>query len=781
MAANPAGAEELAALCRDLRRLWEQAGGPSVRRLAEKVGLGKTQISVILSGGIRRPPDWYVVRGIVEAVYKHAHDHGRQQELTIRAGADEYWRPRHAAVERAAGRGAGVAEHAVDTAQTSVPYQLPPVAPHFVGRLAELTALSASTGGPLLITGMAGVGKTTLAIAWAHEAAGLFPDGQLYLNLRGFDPSGQRVTPDRAVRVLLETLLPAGQTLPPGLDAQVGLYRSLLADRRMLVVLDNAHDADQVRVLLPGAAGCRAVVTSRMELTGLVTTDGAYALRLDVLPDAEAHQLLANRLGRPRVSAEPEAVTRLIAICGGLPLALAVVAARAASRRHFALAALADETDRARGSLNAFGLGDPSADTRAIFSWSYQALAAPAARLFRLLGVVASPDIGLAAVASLAGLPEAQAEATLAQLCRAHLVTEAAPGRFAMHDLMRAYAAELAGDEAVREESEAAHGRYLDYCVHTAFSAAMLLSPARVPIRLESARRAVTLSVLPDRAAAMRWFAVENDALLAAAGQAAARGHDRQVWQLAWAVADFYELHGRFHDWVAVQQLAIAAARRSGDAEIHGRMLLVGGNAHRHTGDLDGALRLYEASREVFERAGTLAWQARAVHGIGSILERQGRYEEALAHAQQALEIYRAAGDRTGEARAGNSLGWRYSLLGRHEQAISECRLALAYYQSAGDIRGQASTWDSLGHAHHGLGRNKEALDCYREALRGYRQAGDRYNQAGTMVHLGDVYLDAGEQAEAYHTWGQALEIYDRLKHPEAQRVRQRLGVAEPS
>ncbi len=774
---------ELSQLCQDLRLLWEQAGGPSVRRLADRVGLGKTQVGAILSGGIRRPPDWDVMRGLVEAFYKYAHDHGREQELTIRAGVDEYWRPRHAVVEHAFSHGPRAQREHPPTAigepaaaAITLPQQLPPIAPHFAGRQAELSVLTASPAGPLLITGMAGVGKTTLAVAWAHQMASRFPDGQLYLNLRGFDPSGQTISPDQAVRVLLETLLPAPHHLPPGFEAQTGLYRSLLANKRMLVLLDNARDADQVRALLPGAPGCRALVTSRVDLAGLVASDGAFPLVLSVLPDIEARELLANRLGRQRVSAEPEAVRRLIAICGGLPIALAIVAARAAGRPDFSLSALADETDRARGGLSAFRLGDPSADARAVFSWSYQALSVPAARLFRLFGVVSFPDIGVHAAASLAGLPLEQTVALLEELCRAHLVAEAAPARYVLHDLMRAFATEMAQDEDDPATRELALLRYLDHHAYTAYAATMVLSPRRAPIGFDPAHDGVTPQPLSERADATRWFIAESEAVLIAAAQAAELGHDSHVWRLAWAVADFFEILGHFHDWVALQELAIAAARRSADRETYGRMLVIGGNACIHADDLDRALWHLEASHEVFERIGNLEWLARAVNDTGQVLERQGRYAEALKYAQRSLEIYCATGNLTGQARARNSCGWCHCMLGQHERAIEECGLAMAHYQIISDVSGEASVWDSLGHAHHGLRRHAVAIECYREALRCVRFVGDRYNEAGILVGLGDAQLDAGDEAEAQQSWRLSLAIYDELSEPEAGQVRQRLG-----
>jgi DNA-binding SARP family transcriptional activator len=320
----------------------------------------------------------------------------------------------------------------------AVPAQLPRDVPGFVGRMGDLAALdgllSDSQAGRTVvisaIAGTAGVGKTALAVHWAHRVRDKFPDGQLYVDLRGFDPSGTVKSPAEALRGFLDALRVPAQRVPADLDGQAALYRSALADKRMLVLLDNARDADQVRPLLPDAPECLVVVASRNRLTGL-TAEGAHPILLDLLPVAEAEQLLARRLGAERVAAEPDAVDRIITRCARLPLALAIVAARAADV-DVALATLADELDQAPGDLGSFAADDPRADVRAVFSWSHRALSGAAARLFRLLGLHAGPDFAAPAAASLVGQPVERVEALLAELTRAHLITEHAPGRFAL-------------------------------------------------------------------------------------------------------------------------------------------------------------------------------------------------------------------------------------------------------------------------------------------------------------------------------------------------------------
>ena len=364
-------------------------------------------------------------------------------------------------------------------APAGLPRELPAAVPHFTGRAGALAVLTELLDRPEFsatvvisaINGTAGVGKTALAVHWAHQVSQRFPDGQLYVNLRGYDPSGAPLLSADAVRGFLDALgVPAAQ-IPAAPQAQAGLYRSLLSGRRMLILLDNARDVAQVRPLLPGSAGCLVLVTSRSQLTGLVAADGARVLTVDVLTDAEALALLGRRLGPERVAAEPAAAAELIMLCARLPLALNIAAARAAARPKHSLAAVAAALRGERGRLDAFDTGDHASSARTVFSWSYRSLSQPAARMFRLLGLHPGPDITEAAAASLAGVAAEAAHRSLAELTAAHLVTEQVPGRFSFHDLLRAYAAEQLGSSDSPPERHAALGRMLDYYLHTAQAA----------------------------------------------------------------------------------------------------------------------------------------------------------------------------------------------------------------------------------------------------------------------------------------------------------------------
>ena len=404
----------------------------------------------------------------------------------------------------------------------------------------------------LVISGTAGVGKTALAVHWAHQHAGGFPGGQLYVNLRGFGPADP-LRPAEALRIFLDALAVPAAQIPATLDGRQSVYRSRLAGTKTLIVLDNAGGPDQVRPLLPGAPGCLVIVTSRNQLAGLIAADGAQAIVLDVLTSGEAHHVLARRLGPDRVAAEPAAAGELARLCARLPLALAVTGARAAARPDFTLTTLAAELRDTRGRLDALTTGEEDAtDVRAVFSWSYHQLSTPAARMFQLLGLHPGPDTTAAAAASLAGLDPGHARRLLRELTHAHLLTEHSPGRYTSHDLLRAYAAEQADANHDQHARNAAIGRVLDHYLHTAHTAALLLNPSREPICLGPAPDGVTPEQLTSHQQALAWFEAEHHV----AGRGAGPGRQVRVRRLRLAAPlDHGDLPGRAGGVAAVRRL----------------------------------------------------------------------------------------------------------------------------------------------------------------------------------------------------------------------------------
>jgi tetratricopeptide (TPR) repeat protein/DNA-binding XRE family transcriptional regulator len=693
----------------------------------------------------------------------------------------------------AAGRAATWAARSADPQVTPVPSgvdgtpaQLPMDVPDFVGREHELARLDAllavAADRPTavvvgVLSGTAGVGKTALAIHWAQRVRDAFPGGQLYVDLRGFDPGGTPVRPADAVRAFLDAFAVPAQRIPADPAGQVSLYRTVVADRRLLMILDNAGDAEQVRPLLPGGPGSLVLVTSRDTLAGLVVADGARPVAVELPGSAEARRLFEVRATAGRPGAEPEAVDRIVARCARLPLALAIVAARAALQPRLSLTALADDLERAAGSLDAFAGPDCLTDVRAVLSWSYRALSPPAARLFRLLGLHPGPDLTASVAASLTATPVRQARHALSELVRGQLVTEHTPGRYAMHDLLRVYSGELVRRTEPAVERQQAVGRLLDHYLHHAHRADRLVHAHRPPVALGPAAEGVARDPLPDRDAALAWYAAERSVLLAAIDRADAEGFDSHAWQLVTAVADFLSGQGHWQEMVAVHEIALRAARRlddrAGKAHAHrmlGRAYAIQGHpdAHKH---LLRALALFE---EIADRAGAglthrnLAW----------MYEQEGHDRESLHHNEQALVLFRSAGNLVGEARALNAVGWDHARLGDHRQSLSYCRQAIPLLQRLGDQHGAAVTWDSLGYAHHHLGELDEAAACFGRALASLGDRGDRYNRAEILVHLGDTRHSAGDDDGARGCWRQALEILDELGHPDADRVRTALHAA---
>jgi tetratricopeptide (TPR) repeat protein len=667
----------------------------------------------------------------------------------------------------------------------AVPAQLPRDVAGFAGRgeqLARLdTLLAIATGAAptamviSAVSGTAGVGKTALAVHWAHRIADRFPDGQLYVNLRGFDPGGQVMAPAAAVRGFLDALGVPAERVPSSLDAQVALYRSLLAGRRVLVVLDNARDAAQARPLLPGTPTALVVVTSRSQLTSLVAVDGAHSLTVALLTEAEARELLTRRLGPDQIVAEPQAVEQIVASCARLPLALTIAAARA-EQSGFPLAALAGELAEA-GGLDALDAGDAVGQVRAVFSWSYTALSPAAARLFRLLGLHPGPDISAAAAASLAAVPPAETRRLLAELTRASLLTEYTPGRYGFHDLLRAYAGDLTNTVDSAGQRRAALGRVLDHYLHTAHTADHLLYPHRDPIllALTPPGPGVTQEQPADHGQALAWMATEHPVLRAAVRQAAETGYDTHTWQLTWTLDTFLDRQGHWHDLTTTWHTALPAGRRLNDpaAQAHAHRRLAW--THTRLGRYSDAHAHLQHALHLYTQTNDHTGQAHAHAALGMLWGRQGRPEQALDHAQQALTLYRATGHRRGQAAGLNNVGWYHALRGDHQQALTYCQQALTLLQELGDRAGEADTWDSLGYAHHHLSRHTQAADCYQHALHLYRDLGDHYNEADTLTHLGDTHHAAGNITAARTAWQHALDILTDLDYPDTDTVRARL------
>jgi tetratricopeptide (TPR) repeat protein len=657
----------------------------------------------------------------------------------------------------------------------SVPRQLPADVYGFTGRdheLAQLDCLLAEPGARVaVVSGTAGVGKTALAVHWAHRAVDRFPGGQLYADLRGFDANASPSSPAAVARRFLIALGAPGAQLPAGFEELIALYRSTLASRRVLLLLDNAHDAAQVRPLLPGMPGGVVVLTSRNRLAGLVATNGARSVKLDLLSPAEARTMLARRLGSGPVAAAPEAVTQVVERCSRLPLALAVAAARAAIDE-LPLASLAAELGETGRRLDALGAGDAAADVRTVFSWSYRSLPDDAARLFRLMGLHPAPDIGVPAAASLAATTPAYARALLMELTRASLLTESSQGRFTCHDLLRAYAGEL----AAADEDTAAVRRMIDHYCATAHVAALLLKPVWDQDRPPDPAPGVRPEPLADRTAALAWFTAEYPVLLAVVRIAVQYRLDTSACHLAAAIIVYQRLRALWAQWVEILNVAMCAAERLGDpawqAWFHRNLSF----PYAWVGDHEQSVHHGELAIELYRALSDKASQATCHRNLCMTFERQRMYRQALHHALRSRELLQGTGDRVRIAYAFNSVGWYQALVGNFTEALGNCRRAIPLLQSCGDPMGEATAWDSLGYAHHHLGQHLEAVECYERALALLRSNDDRHYEALTLDHLGDTLLAAGDPDAASAAWRDALAVLEAPHHPVADEIRTKLA-----
>ncbi|MFF4904061.1 BTAD domain-containing putative transcriptional regulator [Streptomyces sp. NPDC001260] len=662
--------------------------------------------------------------------------------------------------------------------------QLPADLPTFTGREAELKAtmgmlpLDGSAPATLVISaigGMAGVGKTTLAVHLAHRVADRFPDGQLCVNLRGFDPTGSVMSSHEAIRVLLDALGVPPQRLPAGLEAQTALYRSVLAERRVLILLDNARDAEQVRPLLPGSPGCFVIVTSRNQLTGLVAGEGAHPLTLNQLTPAEAHEFLARRLGATRLEREPGAVDEIISRCALLPLALAVVAARAATHPDFPLSAIAEELRDSDDSLDAFAGDDITIDVRTVFSLSYEALSAPAARLFRLLGLHAGPDLSSPAAAALAGLTPRETRGLLVELTRAHLLTEYFPGRYTLHDLLRVYAAERVRAEETPRDRDLAVERLLYWYLHTAAAAYPLITPNRKPIPLDpppASCRPLSFTTLDQ---AVDWCETERSNLVGAVHQAADSGQPSIAWQLPAVLWGFFYLRSHLSDWLDTTRTGLSTARAARDSRGEAQALADAAAALRSNERFDEAIELFHRSIVVCRELGDMDGRLRAVGNLGDAYLHTGRLDKAVEYSRRGLVLDRAVGNIWGEGIALSNLGDAYQQLGRFDEAVDCLEQALTVLRESGNRWVEGVALDVLGTVHHRLGARERAVAYYRQALDAHRDIGNRWGEGHTLGHLGDVQLAAGEQEAADGSWRQALGIFAEFDHPDAAKIQEKL------
>ena len=668
--------------------------------------------------------------------------------------------------------------------QTAVPRQLPPSRTGFVGRKEELAALDAlvedrDAVGISVVDGMAGVGKSSLVVHWAHQREDRFPDGQLYVDLRGFDPTSAPVEPGEAICAFLDALGVPGEMAPAGLDRRVGLYRSLLAGRRMLVVLDNARDSDQVTSLLPGSPSCRAVITSRYRLDGVVARFGAHTVKVDVLADDEALALLATALGQNRIAADPRSAAELVRQCARLPIALTILTARLVEEPHLSLRTLAAELRDHRRRLSFLDCGEAGLAVASVFSWSYHALDSAAAALFRLLGLHPGPDFTLPALASLAGAGLHEARELVLELSRAHLVEQHKPGRYRMHDLLRVYARDRCNAEVRPVFRDRARHRLLDHYLHTSVAADRHMDAPWEEVHIGPPTGAVTLRHIGSQADALAWFRAEHAVLLSVLEHGTALGSDH-TWRLARAMATYLDRGNHRVDFVHTQRLAVAAAERSGTPQARamahrllGRALI---RARRHE---EAREHLREALRR-FEELDDLNGLSHTCYALGYLYGLTGDRAQALAESRTALVLSRRGGHQLWQAKALNNIGWCHLEYGEPGEALSPCLQAFDLYRTIGtDPDGYAHVLECLGRAYSGVGEPRKALDFYRQALALCEQRGNHLTRCTTLRFMATDHATLGDYEAARAALRDVVATLLRLDSPEATAVQRELAALD--
>ncbi len=604
-------------------------------------------------------------------------------------------------------------------------------------------------------------GKTALALHWAHRIRHRFPDGQLYVNLRGYDPGEPRPAGE-VLAAFLRGLGVAGADVPVDADERAARYRTLLASRRVLVVLDNAANADQVRPLLPASSTCLALITSRDRLAGLAARDGVRRVGLDRLDPAEAVALLRALLGPARVADEPAAAGALARHCAGLPLALRIAAEHAAGRPGEPLARLVAELDRQ--GLDGLDAGDEHSAVRAVFSWSYRHLPGRAAAAFRLLGLHPGRHVNRATLAALAGCRPAQADRLLTMLAAAHLVERAGPGRYTIHDLLRTYAAELAAADPANTRA-AALDRLLDHYVHTTAAAKDALHPWDRPPGRDLPGR-------PDHAArfdtadeAAGWFEAELPNLVAVAvavavARTAADGRPRHAVWLSILLWRYLNLANRTDEALVVHAAAARAAAGAGDTAGQAGAEFRIGDVWWRVGRYTDAASHFTRALQLRQVTGDRAGQAHALGGLALVQTRTGRYDTALDHYRQALDLARRAGSRDTEAVMLTNLGEVYERLGRYADSLDHHQRAMAIHEAIDARDAAAWTAINLGTVLHRSGRPGDATEHYRRAIATARDLGARSIEATALNRLGATLFRLGRLPEAITHHRQALDLH---------------------
>lgn len=734
----------------ELRR-WRELAGLSLAELAERVHYSKGHLSNVESG--RKRPTIGLVQRCDTALEAGGHLIGLFPTET-----------RSARVGRA-----------------SKPAQLPATVGYFVGRTGAIetlnSALNAASAGPrrvIAIDGSPGVGKSALAIHWAHDRVERFPDGVLYADLRE-GVSLRNVGPGDALEQFLRAMGVPDHAVPDDFTTRAALYRSMLDGRRMLIMLDNVDTSEQVRPLLPGSTGCVVVATSRTRLSGLVVREGAIRLTMQPLHPDEAGSLLRNLLGDDRIDAERDAAALVAERCAYLPLAIRIAAERAAHPA-ISLAELANDLADDSTRLDVLTVDDdPSSALRTIVSWSYDALPPTSALMFRLISAHPGQDITAPAAAALVDTTREGAARTLEHLASVSLVDEHTPGRYRLSPLLHVYAAERLVTDDPQVARLHALDRVLTWYLHTAAAAARVIGPHHRHLPLARPTWLAKPPPFSDLLGALSWCDTELQNLVVTIAAAADEGFDAIAWQLPLTLGIYFDLRKPWQTWIDTHHMGLSAARRQENPVAEAWLLTNLAAAYRDVERIDEAQDLLEESLAIQRETGDQRGEARTLIELGQTLAAQGQLDQALGRFRAALQLLPQTGDQHGEAMALLGVTKVYCAADQHAHAQEPIEVALAIFRRLHDRRGEAAALHDLGVTAHGLGYLYEAVAKLEQALHAWRDADDLSGQARTLVRRGHILLDLGNPAAAGASWREALAIFEQLDDPVASTVRAQL------
>jgi len=666
------------------------------------------------------------------------------------------------------------------------PAQLPP-SPQLIGRSAVLRALDeqlhrhrhATSATVVALDGQAGVGKTSLALGWAHEVKHLYPDGAFFTDLHGFSPDGEPVDAAEVLEDILKALGIPPEAVPATEESRSAMLRTRLDHTRTLLVLDNASRADQVRPLIPAAPDCLVLVTSRQRLPALAVRHDAYCVTIDPFDRADALALLRAVVSDARVDAEPEAAEQIVKLCGGLPLAVRVAAERIAASRHLTLTGLAEELSDVDQRLDVLSPDDVDAAVRAVFSWSFRALEPDAARLFRLLSLHPGREFSVDSAAVLSRSRPASTARLLDTLARGHLLQEVGPHRFRFHDLLRDYATERVEATESAEEIAFARRHLLEWYLQAATAASHAMSPNRPFAQLKATD---TGHIPPDFATpgdAVRWCETELANLASATLQATTLDLHTVAFGLPLVLTDYLYWRNPWSTWLAPLKASLDQARRQENLAAQAALLSNLGNGYLDQRRFDEAMQCVTEALEICRRLKNPRGQLWSHVGIGRVLQAHEEHEEAVEHYRRALHLAGEIDERWSWAVVNSYLSDAYRALGKYDVALDGFDKTVTVLRELGDRQAESCALDRIGEVHRDRGELRSTVAYLEEALAASESVVDLWGRAALLRKLGGIHHELGEDADARRAWEKAVQLFEELGDARAREIRARMAALD--